>query len=94
MDHLERYGLPLLRMAERFAEIDAKIAMFEKELLEDKEMIRKQYEEKGYVECEVYVDKENQSQVPRPGRRRARSGLVKNGKETRRLNYVYHVIAV
>lgn len=40
-DHLERYGLPLLRMAERFAEIDAKIAMFENELLEDKEMIRK-----------------------------------------------------
>lgn len=52
-------------MVEYYAEIDAKIEMVEKELLEHKEMIQKQYKEKGCVEYEVYDDEENQAPVPR-----------------------------
>lgn len=86
-DAMERYDLPLDNMAEHFAKIDAQIAMFEKDLLRDEEMIRKQYEEKGYVECVAYGEEDNQARVPHPHpRRRVRSGVMKRGGQTERLN--------
>lgn len=60
----------------------------EKEFLEDKEMIQKQYEEKGYVEYQVFDDDDDGETRarPPPRRRRSRPGVVKRGGEIKRLN--------
>uniref|UniRef100_A0A0A8YGX2 Uncharacterized protein n=1 Tax=Arundo donax TaxID=35708 RepID=A0A0A8YGX2_ARUDO len=52
-------------------------------------MIQRQYEEKGYVEYEVYDDEdvEDEARAPRPGRRRTRPCVVKQqGGQVKRLN--------
>lgn len=68
------------------AEIDDFLEQTEKELLEEKEMIRKQYEEKGYVDYEVFDDGEGpQERAPRQGRRRFRPGVVKHRGQIKRL---------
>uniref|UniRef100_A0A0D9V4B0 Uncharacterized protein n=1 Tax=Leersia perrieri TaxID=77586 RepID=A0A0D9V4B0_9ORYZ len=62
-------------MENRFAEIDAQLKILEDEVRADKAMVRKQYELKGYVECEADADL-FLARAPRPGRRRARHGVV------------------
>jgi hypothetical protein len=56
------------------------LAKWEKEIGADREMVKSQYEQKGYVEYEVDVDLFPARAPPRPGRRRARHGVVAKKK--------------
>uniref|UniRef100_A0A0D9XUK9 Uncharacterized protein n=1 Tax=Leersia perrieri TaxID=77586 RepID=A0A0D9XUK9_9ORYZ len=59
-------------------EIDAVIAKFEKELLEESRMVKEQYQQKGYVEYEADATLFKSQAPPRARRRRARRhGVIK-----------------
>lgn len=65
---------------DRFAKIDAQLAKWEKEIRADAEMVKSQYEQKGYVEYEIDADLFPARAPPRPGRRRARHGVMAKKK--------------
>ncbi|CAN6248320.1 unnamed protein product [Urochloa humidicola] len=92
-DVLDRLAaVDLHRINQTFAEVNKA----EDDLAMEAEDVRKQYEEKGYVEYEV-TDDENEGEkippapvsvypAPPPGRRRHRPGVARKSGATRRLN--------
>ena len=85
---LDCYPVPRDQLEDWFAGLNAACKAADAIILKDHARIREEYQQKGYTHYWVtdHEEEEGRSWAPPPGRRRARTGVMKHKGRTKKLN--------